>query len=105
MLTATPATWLWLVAPRGAPSPDAAPPPFMVVEINSAPPLALLALPGLGPTRVHRIQTARDERPIASLDDLARRVKGIGPATIEGIRPYVRVDAPPDDGPPARPSR
>jgi DNA uptake protein ComE-like DNA-binding protein len=77
----------------------------MVVELNSAPPMALLALPGLGPTRVARIRSARDERPIESLDDLAFRVKGIGPATIEGIRPFVRVDAAAPDEPEPRAPR
>ncbi|WP_169974382.1 helix-hairpin-helix domain-containing protein [Tautonia rosea] len=96
-----PASVLVLLAPKGEPSPEGLPPSSMVVEINSAPPLALLALPGLGPTRVDRILSARGEGPIESLDALAQRVKGIGPTTIDGIRPFVRIKAPVVPEPPA----
>jgi competence protein ComEA len=75
--------------------PAASPPPSGVeVDLNSAPTMVLLALPGLGPSRVERILAARADRPFDSLEDVERRVKGIGPATIGGIRPWARV-APP----------
>ncbi|WP_152051105.1 ComEA family DNA-binding protein [Tautonia marina] len=96
-LVGLPASLLGLLSPKTEPTPDQLPPSSMVVELNSAPPMALLALPGLGPTRVDRILSAREEVPIKSLDDLAHRVKGIGPATIEGIRPFVRVGIPSRD--------
>src|SRR5690606_33452539 len=78
--------------PGGAPAIP--PPASVVVDVNTAPRPVLLALPGLGPTRVDRIVAARAERPFESLDDLAGRVKGIGPATIEGLRPFVRIGPP-----------
>ncbi|RUL89279.1 ComEA family DNA-binding protein [Tautonia sociabilis] len=75
--------------------PPSSPPPASVeADVNSAPAAVLLALPGLGPTRVDRIVEARSERPFDSLEDLADRVKGIGPATIEGIRPFSRAGDP-----------
>jgi competence protein ComEA len=71
---------------RGAPPPD----PTLVIDPNSAPPAVLLALPKLGPVLVGRIVAERERQPFESLDDIDARVRGIGPATITSIRPYVR---------------
>ena len=38
-----------------------------------------------------RIIQARQQRPFQSVDDL-RHVKGIGPKTLENLRPFVKVD-------------
>jgi competence protein ComEA len=76
---------------------DAPPPASIAVPANDAPARVLLALPNLGPTRVERIVEARRDRPFDSIDDLAQRVKGVGPTTAEGLVPCLRFD--PDDPP------
>ncbi len=45
-----------------------------------------LLVPGVGPVTAAKIVSAR---PFESVDDLLN-VSGIGPATLEKIRPYVR---------------
>jgi competence protein ComEA len=65
--------------------------PPLVVDVNTAPPEVLHALPRLGPVLVRRIVAAREEAPFRSLDDLDARVRGIGPATIAALRPFLRV--------------
>ncbi len=82
-----------LATARQGPS-EVPPPPDLVVEANTAPLGVLAALPNLGPSRVEAIAKAREARPFRSLDDLDRRVKGIGPATASGLRPFLRFDAP-----------
>lgn len=70
---------------------SASPPPALVVDLNTAPPAVLMALPRLGPVLVERVVAAREEAPFRSLEDFDARVKGIGPATVAALRPYVRV--------------
>ena len=48
----------------------------------------LQTLPGVGPALSERIIEARTERPFHKVDDLDR-VKGIGPAKLEKLRPYL----------------
>ncbi len=61
------------------------------VDINAADWPELLQLPGIGPTLAHRIVESRQiGGPFADKDDL-RRVRGIGPKTLEQIRPYLRA--------------
>jgi competence protein ComEA len=61
------------------------------VDINTADWPELLQLPGIGPTLAHRIVDSRQTAgPFADNDDL-RRVRGIGPKTMEQIRPYLRA--------------
>jgi competence protein ComEA len=74
------------------PSPRPGAHPTLVVDPNTAPPDVLAALPRLGPVLVARIVAQRDRRPFASIDDLDARVKGIGPATVAAIRPYLRIN-------------
>lgn len=98
----------------GALHRTAAPPPYLPIEQinpNDAPVASLVRLPGIGVTRARAIVTFRDHvreqgghTPVfGSAEDLAR-VRGIGPATVEGVRPWLRFDPPPgpDDEPPAR---
>jgi competence protein ComEA len=60
------------------------------VDINAADWPELLQLPGIGPNLARRIvQSRRDDGPFADHDDL-RRVRGIGPATLDRIRSYLR---------------
>ena len=64
--------------------------PVLIVDPNTAPPGVLLALPRLGPALVGRIVEARRREPFRSAADLDARVRGIGPATIQGLRPHLR---------------
>jgi DNA uptake protein ComE-like DNA-binding protein len=50
----------------------------------------LIRLPGVGAALAGRIVQARDAEPFASIDDL-RRVRGLGRARIERLRPYLAV--------------
>jgi competence ComEA-like helix-hairpin-helix protein len=71
-------------AARGSGAPRSA------VDLNSADMEDLQALPGIGPALAERIVQAREEQMFTSIDDLVR-VRGIGEATVERLRPHVRV--------------
>ena len=59
------------------------------VDVNMASATALGAVPGLGPKRSAAIVAERDAGgPYLDVDALTR-VRGIGPATVERIRPFV----------------
>ncbi|MGH7138300.1 MAG: ComEA family DNA-binding protein [Pirellulales bacterium] len=61
-----------------------------LVDLNQADWPELAQLPGIGQTLAQRIVAAREERgPFLDHADL-RRVRGIGPKTLEKIRPYLR---------------
>ncbi len=57
------------------------------VNVNSATLDEIETLPGIGPVLAGLIVSGR---PYDSVDDLVR-LKGIGPATMEGLRPYVKT--------------
>jgi hypothetical protein len=78
-------TWI----SRGA-TPGPLPLPTLEVDANSAPPAVLGALPGIGPVLAGRIVKAREARPFRALGDLDRRVKGIGPAKVAALKPFLR---------------
>jgi competence ComEA-like helix-hairpin-helix protein len=60
------------------------------VDINKAQWPELATLPGVGRKLAERIVESRQENgPFADLDEL-RRVRGIGPRTLESLRPYLR---------------
>lgn len=67
--------------PVAAPGPQAT----GLVNLNTATQAELERLPGIGPTLAKRIM---EGRPYASADDLLR-VKGIGPRTLEKLKPLV----------------
>ena len=73
--------------------------PSLSVDANTVPAEVLGALPGLGPVLAGRIVEARESVPFRSMEDLDRRVKGIGPAKVAAIRPYLRFEANPDPQP------
>lgn len=82
------ASCLALTAP--IPTPPATRWPDLVVDPNTAPAPVLEALPGIGPALSGRIVAARAGQPFRSLADVDRRVKGIGPAKVAGLRPFLR---------------
>lgn len=57
------------------------------IDVNRAPAERLVALPGVGPVLAARIAEAR---PFATVDDL-RRVRGLGAARLDRLRPLVTV--------------
>ena len=60
------------------------------VDINAADWPELMQLPGIGETLARRIvESRKTSGPFASHDAL-RRVQGVGPKTLEQIRPYLR---------------
>jgi competence protein ComEA len=63
------------------------------IDVNRAPGDQLQKLPGIGPRLAQRILDERAKSPFKSVDDL-RRVGGIGPKTLEKLRPFVTVGAP-----------
>jgi DNA uptake protein ComE-like DNA-binding protein len=66
------------------------PSPALVGPIhpNTATKAQLEALPGVGPALAQRILDARAVSPLSTLADLDR-VKGIGPAKLEKLRPHL----------------
>lgn len=63
----------------------------MTLDINTASAEQLQLLPGIGPSRAAAIVEDRASRgPFRTIEDLAR-VSGIGPVTVEGVRPHVRI--------------
>lgn len=63
----------------------------MTLDINTASAEQLQLLPGIGPSRAAAIVEDRVSRGrFRTVEDLAR-VSGIGPVTVEGVRPYVRI--------------
>ncbi|MBL8745696.1 MAG: helix-hairpin-helix domain-containing protein [Phycisphaerae bacterium] len=64
------------------------------INLNTATEAELEALPRIGPALARRIVEDRQANgPFRSVDDV-NRVKGVGPRTIDLIRPYARAEAP-----------
>ena len=75
----------------------AIPPAALRPDVNRAPERLLRLLPRIGPARARAIVTRRErDGPFAAVEDL-RSVHGIGPVTVEGLRPWARAgtEAPP----------
>ncbi|MHB1193310.1 MAG: ComEA family DNA-binding protein [Longimicrobiales bacterium] len=77
------------LSPGGLSTPRASR-PAPPLDLNRADTLALQALPGVGPALARRIVAAREEARFRTLEDLLK-VRGIGPATLERLRPLVAV--------------
>ena len=82
--------------PAGASAAHHDPPPPLepaaAVAVNTATAAQLQTLPSIGPKTAARIISFREQNgPFARLEDLLE-VKGIGPATLEKIRPAVTLN-------------
>ena len=66
--------------------------PTLQVDPNTAPPEVLGALPRIGPSLAGAIVAERRIAPFRSLDDVDRRVRRVGPATVGALRPYLRFE-------------
>jgi len=84
----TPEPMVFIDLEESAPSPAAD--VQVLIDINRAPWAELTLLPGIGETLARRIIASREsEGRFQSIEDLAR-VHGIGPKTVEKIRPFIR---------------
>ena len=83
-------TWLrWHRVPVALSADAIFPLPDMRLDLNAASEAELTVLPGIGPRLAERIVTERlAAGPFATVDSLTR-VGGVGPATVDRIRPYV----------------
>jgi len=84
------------IAQVGAPPPTPTAevdPSGRAVNLNTASSTQLEELPGIGPSLADRIIRHRERRPFTSVDQLTS-VRGIGPKTLDAVRPLVRVDEP-----------
>jgi competence protein ComEA len=77
--------------PTATEATSASPASEGVVDLNTADQAALETIPGIGPVKAAAILQHRDQ--IGSFDSPEQLldVTGIGPATLEAIRPYVSV--------------
>jgi hypothetical protein len=69
------------------------PAPQLIVDPNTVPPEVLGALPRMGPAMLRRVVAARDAEPFRSIDDLGTRVRGVGPATLSSLQPFLHFEA------------
>jgi competence protein ComEA len=83
-----------VVAPAAhAAANDGRPSAASSVNVNTATVEELTALPGIGEKRAQAIVEARKQKGgFKSVDEL-EEVKGIGPANLEKLRPYLRAGA------------
>ena len=71
------------------------------IDVDRATAAELERLPGIGPSLASRIVADREQNGLFGTPEALRRVKGIGPRTLERIRPYLAAPrAPADSGSP-----
>lgn len=93
-VTATASEITEIAATAKSPTPTNEDRARAIVNIQTAGPDALIALPGIGPVTAGRIIAYREENgPFHSPDDLLK-VSGIGPVTLERIRDFIILDDP-----------
>jgi competence protein ComEA len=69
------------------------------IDLNHASRAELLQIPGFGPSLVDRIEShRRDHGPFRSVEGLID-VQGVGPSTLQRVRPWVCVTQDPDASP------
>jgi Helix-hairpin-helix motif len=66
--------------------------PDLLLDLNTVPAQVLETLPHFGQTLVRQVVAARERRPLVSLDDAGRQVRGLGPVTLAQIAPYLRFE-------------
>ncbi|MCA9289346.1 MAG: ComEA family DNA-binding protein [Phycisphaerales bacterium] len=74
--------------------PAAFPGIAQTIDINTATAAELELLPGIGPSRARAIVEDRRANGVFGSVDELDRVRGIGPATIEGLRAFAAARAP-----------
>jgi len=75
-----------------SPAEDDAPRLVGIVNINTATPEQLELLPGIGEARANAVVAIRKQRGgFKSIEELTE-VKGIGPAALERLRPFVSTE-------------
>ncbi len=85
----------------GAQEQDLTPPRL---ELNTASRAELESLPGLGPSLVGQLLAARSQSPFIDWQDLARRVRGMGPKLQARLSDAgLRINGQPLDGAKAEP--
>lgn len=63
-----------------------------ITDLNQADRAELEQVPGIGPSLARAIEDHRTKKgPFRSVEEL-RQVKGVGPATLDKVRPFLRVD-------------
>jgi competence protein ComEA len=77
-------------APRASANSKKIQPGEPPINVNTAGAEELQRLPGVGPVTAQAIITTRTATPFQSVNDLDK-VKGIGPKTLEKLRPFVVV--------------
>lgn len=75
--------------PEGAPTPAA--PTGSLLDLNTATAAQLEHLPGIGPALASRIVADRTKHGRFTSVDQLDRVEGIGPKTLDKLRPYLMV--------------
>jgi competence ComEA-like helix-hairpin-helix protein len=75
------------------------------INPNEAPAASLMRLPQIGAARARAIVAHRDRAgtpagrtPVFKKADDLQQIKGIGPAIVEDLRPWLRFDDSPQDG-------
>ncbi len=75
------------------------------INPNEAPVASLMRLPQIGAARARaivahrgRVGTEKGRTSVFKKADDLRQIKGIGPAIVEGVRPWLRFDGLPQDG-------
>jgi competence protein ComEA len=81
----------WFQGQRGSTRPTTLEPTALRLDINDADEAQLRQLPGVGPALAVRILEQRRQRGgFQTVEDL-REVRGIGPATLERLRPLLQI--------------
>jgi competence protein ComEA len=74
---------IWYIRSAGGPTEGS-----LRVNINTATLTELESIPGIGPALAQKIVASR---PYESVDELIE-ISGIGPKSLESLRPYVKVE-------------